>query len=703
MGRILSWVLVASLHCYAARAATPVVEFDSTSGPLRIGSAVRVIPDPDSRFGGADVLAGRHNDAQLGIPRAPPNLGYPRLRYWAVLDFHNLDAQVVERLLVLWRGTAHRQHAYWQRLDAAGRGAHGVDEGGTQDIESRHAVMLLRLAPDERRRIAIRFDGPSSLSLDYRLLDIHELARIDRIDYWFFGLLTGVICAISIYVLALFFALRERLYLSFATFSLCNIVYQLHTEGYAYLLWPEAWRATGNLVSTYSGTLFSLLILQFVREYMRLGQTQPLVDRRVVRPVLWLVSSVFPLFLFWPWLANSVAAVGVMLGACVSAVIVFRGSWHQQPVWSFVIGILLFFGSGVVHLLKRTGVLPDAQALALVLQLGSAITTVAFAIAVMERVRRIVAENRFAQKQYANRLELEVRERTAELSEAKDRAEQALAQLSQAKDRAELALEQLQAAQHQLVQSEKMASLGQLVAGVAHEVNTPLGVALTATTFLEERAHTVTGRFEKGSLSKSELRGFLGDTEESTQMIERNLDRAAHLIASFKQVSVDRTSDGRRRFELAGYIDDLIASLEITWKRRPISLSVHCPQRLELDSFPGALGQVLTNLIQNALLHAFEPEQQGQMEIRVRELDASMIELRFCDNGLGVDAAQLGKIFEPFYTTKRNQGGTGLGLHVTWNLVVQKLGGNLSVSSTPGEGLVFVLRFPKIAPEHAAE
>lgn len=206
----------------------------------------------------------------------------------------------------------------------------------------------------------------------------------------------------------------------------------------------------------------------------------------------------------------------------------------------------------------------------------------------------------------------------------------------------------------------------------------------------------------QGKLTRSELAGFLDETEHSAEMIERNLSRAAHLVSTFKQVSVDRTSDGRRSFRLHDYIRDLVESLELTWKRRPIELQVDCAPDLELDSFPGALGQVLTNLIQNALIHAFEPDQPGVMRLEGRADGDARIQLEFSDNGRGATAEQLGKIFDPFYTTRRNQGGTGLGLHVSWNLVVQKLGGRIEVHGAPGAGLRFRINLPRVAPGEAA-
>jgi signal transduction histidine kinase len=181
-------------------------------------------------------------------------------------------------------------------------------------------------------------------------------------------------------------------------------------------------------------------------------------------------------------------------------------------------------------------------------------------------------------------------------------------------------------------------------------------------------------------------------------MTRRNLERAAHLVQSFKQVSVDRTSDGRREFELGAYLDELEQSSHSLWKHRPIEVSVACAGVIRLDSFPGPLGQVLTNLIQNALLHAFPPERTGRIHLTARDLDGEHFEICVIDDGLGIEADVLPRIFEPFFTTKRNQGGTGLGMQIVANLISQKLGGRIEVESTPGQGTTVRLTLPRRAP-----
>jgi len=327
---------------------------------------------------------------------------------------------------------------------------------------------------------------------------------------------------------------------------------------------------------------------------------------------------------------------------------------------------------------------PDLPAFAVLSPVTLGLAMLTFALAIAERVRLIARDHRLAVKRNEDRLEQMVNERTNELSVAKEKAERAL--------------QLLQSAQVDLVAAEKMASLGQLVAGVAHEINTPIGVAITAASFLADRSVQLRRRVDAGTLQASELTAYVDEASRSAAMVGNNLDRAAHLIRTFKQVSVDRSSDDRRRFKLAQYIRDLVESLEFTWKRRPIKLEIECDESIEMDSYPGTLGQVITNLIQNALQHAFEDGRAGTMRLLARDVGNGQIDLSFADDGIGIAPEALVKVFEPFYTTKRGQGGTGLGLHIVFNLVTAKLGGRIEASGLPGRGMRFSMRIPTTAP-----
>jgi ligand-binding sensor domain-containing protein/signal transduction histidine kinase len=292
-----------------------------------------------------------------------------------------------------------------------------------------------------------------------------------------------------------------------------------------------------------------------------------------------------------------------------------------------------------------------------------------------------------------NTMLAQLAEREGELQQARDALSQEVLEKSRANEELEQAMMRLKLAQAQLVQSEKMASLGSLVAGVAHEINTPVGVGVTAASTLQEWANRLAAQHRDGKLTRTDLERFMAVCADSTQILMTNLQRAAELIRSFKQVAVDQSSGERRRFHLKAYVDEILRSLAPRLNRTGHTVAVDCPEDLELDSYPGALAQILTNLVTNSLMHAFPEGRRGRMSISARE-DADGIVLRYADDGVGIPPDHLKRIYDPFFTTRRGAGGSGLGLHIVYNLVTQRLGGTITADSTVGAGASFEVRFP---------
>jgi signal transduction histidine kinase len=267
------------------------------------------------------------------------------------------------------------------------------------------------------------------------------------------------------------------------------------------------------------------------------------------------------------------------------------------------------------------------------------------------------------------------------------------------RDEAEIrtAYENLKQAQATLMQTEKLAALGGLVAGVAHEINTPVGITLTCASLLTDRTRQLSEQMAAGALKKSDVQSFIDAARESAELIQINAERAAHLVQSFKQVAVDQTSEARREFDLAGYLDEVIASLKPKFKHTQVNVTVDCPDKIVLDSYPGALAQIVTNFLVNSLTHAYDDGQQGEIVVRARKV-GSEIMLEFEDNGKGIAPDSLPHIFDPFFTTRRGAGGSGLGLHIVYNIVTGRLGGRLDVESKLKVGTRFTLHFPAVAP-----
>jgi signal transduction histidine kinase len=263
-----------------------------------------------------------------------------------------------------------------------------------------------------------------------------------------------------------------------------------------------------------------------------------------------------------------------------------------------------------------------------------------------------------------------------------------------AKERAEQALADLQAAQQNLIEAEKMASLGGLVAGVAHEINTPVGITLTTASHLQEKTKELRRLFEAGTIRKSDFASYIGVADSACTLLVSNATRAANLIQSFKQVAVDQTSDERRPFDLRDYMDEVLLSLGPRLKRSPFKVVVDCPAGIVIDSYPGPLSQVLTNFVINSLIHGLEGRTTGTMTLTGRVIGDGQVEIVYADDGKGIASDNLKHIFEPFFTTKRGEGGSGLGLNIVYNIVTQKLKGTIKAESQSGLGATFTLHMP---------
>ncbi|GJJ03131.1 hypothetical protein RugamoR64_36690 [Duganella rhizosphaerae] len=303
----------------------------------------------------------------------------------------------------------------------------------------------------------------------------------------------------------------------------------------------------------------------------------------------------------------------------------------------------------------------------------------------------------------AGRLELDIaiapRDRSSLLFAMKvmrDCLEERSNALQDANVELEQSIESLQQTQEDLVRSEKLAALGALVAGVAHELNTPIGNGVLAASSLLDHASTFELACAQG-LRKSALDAHLAEVKQAGEILLRNLTRADDLVASFKQVAVDRESTQGRRFVLDEVIAEIILTLWPTLKKSGVTITHDIPSGIVMHSYPGPLGQVVTNLVNNAVIHGFDGVQGGNIDVTARLLDADWIELEIRDNGQGIAPDRLGRIYDPFYTTKLGKGGSGLGLNIVYNTVHGVLGGRIAVQSELGKGTRFTVSLPLVA------
>jgi PAS domain S-box-containing protein len=286
-------------------------------------------------------------------------------------------------------------------------------------------------------------------------------------------------------------------------------------------------------------------------------------------------------------------------------------------------------------------------------------------------------------------LEMRVRSRTVNL-------EHANAELAKAMDT-------LMRTKSELVRSEKLAALGSLVAGIAHELNTPIGNAVTVNSTLEDQTLHVQRSLQLGNLRRSAISEYLDNMVSGTNLMTRNLDIARDLVVNFKQVAADQASNQRRRFDLRETLESIIATVTPMFKKTGHTLLCELQDDILMDSYPGPLGQVVTNFVSNAMTHAFEGREGGRMILRTYKIDKTHVEISFADNGTGIEDRNLGRVFDPFFTTKMGKGGSGLGLNIVYNIVTGVLGGKIHLESSLGVGTTFVMRLPLTAPDLGAK
>ncbi len=301
----------------------------------------------------------------------------------------------------------------------------------------------------------------------------------------------------------------------------------------------------------------------------------------------------------------------------------------------------------------------------------------------LSRVEEYISKQQQAERELQtlnSRLEEEVNQRTVALKSANNELIQTLEKLHQF--------------QRQIVENEKMASLGDMVAGVAHEVNTPIGLGITASTMMLDRLAVIDQQFKDKTLKASAMERFINESRENLNIIYRNLDRAAQLISSFKQVAVDQTSEEAREVNVKQLIEETLMSMRPRLKKVTHTINIDCPETLNVMCKAGPLNQILINLIMNSLIHAFETVENGKIDVIARLTDDQKLKIIYKDNGSGIPTGIRKRIFDPFVTTKRGQGGSGLGMHLVFNLVTQALNGNIKLESEEGNGVEFTLTFP---------
>jgi signal transduction histidine kinase len=296
----------------------------------------------------------------------------------------------------------------------------------------------------------------------------------------------------------------------------------------------------------------------------------------------------------------------------------------------------------------------------------------------------------------------ELLKQQAKLEEENNRRKQTEEMLTTTNTELQASVFELKKAQELLLNTEKMASLGSLSAEISHEINTPIGISITSTTYLSDLLQRLQKHVDEKTLSKKILTEFTDNAAQSIELLINNLTRASSLIGSFKQVAVDQTSDKIRKINVAKYLDEIIQSLHPKLKKTNHSVKISCDEKMEITSHAGALAQIITNLVINSIIHGFENINRGEIIISVTSKQ-HIIYLHYEDNGVGVSEDKMPVLFEPFYTTKADRGGSGLGTHIIYNLVTNTLNGKIVATSVEGKGLAFDIEFADMSHAGVSE
>lgn len=283
------------------------------------------------------------------------------------------------------------------------------------------------------------------------------------------------------------------------------------------------------------------------------------------------------------------------------------------------------------------------------------------------------------------------------LRRIKEELEKAREELENTVTELENTIEELESTEEQLVNAEKMASLGRFVAGIAHDLNTPIGIVFTGISEIRRYIFSLEESYKSGKMSRKFFEDFLQGSKELLELMEKNTKRVVDLVRSLKNVSSQESLGRPIRFKVKEVINDVLTAFNPRLRKTKVKVSVNCPEEIEMTSYPGALSQVLLNLIENSVIHGFDDgELEGKIEIVVEDKGA-YVEITYSDNGHGMDEDTKARAFEPFYTTKSGKGGTGLGLYIVYNLVVEKMGGEVVLESELGKGTKFLIIIPKFS------
>lgn len=697
--KTLGWraTLLVLLALLCARAASANDALDAAlpwDGPVPLARYFDVLEDPTGSLTFDDIrnpeVAARFKPSST--TRDALNYGVTPSTYWLRASLINSGGRPLERLLEIAYPrllTVDFYHLSPGLADQVFNSGYGRPFAN-RPYKHRFFVFPLSLASASEHTIYLRVQSLTSLEIPAKLWEPAAFHVSERIDYMAQAAYFGMVAAMILFNFLLLVSLRDKGYLLYILFVTANAsgVAAATGIGIEYLWGDLPYWSTISFAA--SAHLTAVFLLAFMRHMMSTATLLPRVDR-VIKAFIVANAGGFAVQLV-TYQVKFVLSMMVVAPLFAIAIALYLSIKRERAAYLFLAAFTVLLASVIMLSLRISGFLPINFLTINGVQIGSALEMIVLAFALADRFHVLRAEKEKAQHEALNAERRMVESLRASERALETRVEERTAQLS-------ATVERLKRTQSDLVEAEKLASLGSLVAGVAHELNTPIGNALTTATALEDETRKFKVALHEQTLKRSTLVRFVDSSIEMGQLVVRSLYRAAHLISSFKQVAVDQTSEKKRRFDLKALIENNVTALQPSFKSACWTLEVDAAPGIVCDSYPGPLGQVIVNIVQNAHVHAFAGRATGRLRITSSRTGDQVV-LEFADDGVGMTPETLAHAFDPFYTTKFGEGGSGLGLAISKNIATL-LGGSLTVTSVVGQGTTFTLRMPMIAPEHS--
>ena len=683
------------LHAESKISVCNPIVLSSDNKSFTISQLVYYFEDPGCRLTFEDVSKPEFSDKFLPSSSSKMNFGFTHSAYWVKFCIRNKKPEQDDWLFEI--EYVHFDSIEFYHIDGDNRLT--VKKLGDRypfrqrELYYKTFVIPLHQTDTLQHTYYVRFRTEGSMQLSMNIYSEKVFFKKAIKTETYYGIFFGIMLALFLYNLSVYFSLRDISYLHCVILILTNTIFQGVLSGhiFQYLLGNSMW-LNNNLIPI-SIFFAEFCMILFAKSFLNTKRYSAGLNLVLNYALYLALISMFAVFIVGynisAQIATRISLLYILLCLLSGVICLFKGN---RAARIYILAFTLYLMGAVAMSLMTVGLLPRNLLTTHGMEIGSMLMWIFLSLALTNNYKLSINEKNKAQEEInqmrqreQESLERKVKERTIEIEEKNEK-------LKQQKEELQTTLDYLRKTQAQLIESEKLSALGGLVAGVAHEINTPVGIGVTAASNLQEEIEKMAALFEQDKISRKDFKEFLEYSVDSVNLILKNLERTAELVQSFKQVSADQLSEQQRVFNFRSYLDDIIRSLYPKFKPKEVEFEIVCDENLELNSYPGAYAQIFTNLLLNSFIHGFDEKKSGKISIHI-SAGVHMLKIEYRDDGKGISKTDLPHIFEPFFTSEKHQG-TGLGLNIVYNLVKQKLKGTVFCESEPGRGVLFLIEIP---------